>query len=56
MTSGPCHISIMEQCEISAVASQEKEYTYMYVYISAARDSGSHYVEFQQYGRLEATF
>lgn len=47
----PCHISLKERCEISAVASQEKE-----LYRSVARASASHYVAFPQCGRVEATF
>lgn len=47
----PCHISLMERCEISAVASQEKE-----LCRSVARASASHYVAFPQCGRVETTF
>lgn len=45
MTSGPCHISIMEQCEISALASFEKE---LYMSISKARDSNLIQIGFQK--------
>lgn len=37
MTSGLCHISIIEHCEILSLASHEKE-----LYMSKARDSSSH--------------
>lgn len=37
MISGPYHISILEQCEISASGSQEKE-----LHLSKGRDSSSH--------------
>lgn len=37
VTSGPCPISSLEQCEISASASREKE-----LHVSKARDSSSH--------------